>query len=64
MLSAEAVLGQIRVQLGVLQAACRQLSDSLDFVTLLQAVLKLGNHLNEGTARGQADGACQLCSLG
>ena len=40
----------------VLRSACREVQGSLDFTVLLQAVLALGNHLNEGTHKGNASG--------
>ncbi len=53
---------QVREQLGALQAACGVLRASADLMTVLRAVLLTGNHLNEGTARGAADGASPLAS--
>ena len=47
---------QAKGQLGALQVASEQLQASTDFMTLLQAVLALGNHLNKGTMRGAASG--------
>jgi len=47
---------QVRGQLDVLRGACEQLTACGDFMALLQAVLTLGNHLNEGTMRGAASG--------
>ena len=47
---------QVRDNLGVLRGACEQLMGCGDFMVLLQAVLSLGNHLNEGTMRGAASG--------
>ncbi|BDA50905.1 probable formin-like protein 14 at C-terminar half [Coccomyxa sp. Obi] len=47
---------QVRGNLDVLRGACDQLTDCGDFMVLLQAVLSLGNHLNEGTMRGAASG--------
>lgn len=47
----------MRGQLGALQAACAALKGSADLMTVLRAVLLTGNHLNEGTHRGAADGA-------
>lgn len=47
---------QVRGQLEVLRSACREVQGSQDFTTLLQAVLALGNHLNEGTHKGNASG--------
>ena len=46
----------MRGQLEVLRSACREVQGSQDFTTLLQAVLALGNHLNEGTHKGNASG--------
>ena len=43
-------------QMGVLAAACAELRDCPPFMKLLQAVLELGNHLNQGTQRGAAAG--------
>jgi hypothetical protein len=40
----------------MLRGACDQLTGCSDFMVLLQAVLTLGNHLNEGTMRGSASG--------
>ena len=51
---------QVREQLGALQAACAALRGSADLMTVLRAVLLTGNHLNEGTHRGAADGALPL----
>lgn len=48
---------QARGQLEALKEASEQLQASTDFMTLLQAVLALGNHLNKGTMRGAASGA-------
>ncbi len=53
-------------QLDVLRSSCDQLTGCSDFMVLLQAVLTLGNHLNEGTMRGAASGAAVvnfLCIL-
>ena len=47
---------QARGQLEALKMASEQLQTSTDFMTLLQAVLALGNHLNKGTMRGAASG--------
>ena len=47
---------QVRGQLEVVRSACREVQGSQDFTTLLQAVLALGNHLNEGTHKGNASG--------
>ncbi|KAK9825141.1 hypothetical protein WJX81_003866 [Elliptochloris bilobata] len=49
-------LHRVREQLGALQAACGALKGSTDLMTVLRAVLLTGNHLNEGTHRGAADG--------
>ena len=51
-----AVPNQVRDNLAVLAGACDQLTSCSDFMVLLQAVLSLGNHLNEGTMRGAASG--------
>eukprot|EP00884_Botryococcus_braunii_P003894 jgi/Botrbrau1/13505/Bobra.0082s0098.1 len=51
-----ASLSRVEAQLLLLREACAQLHTSADFMALLQAVLKLGNHLNEGTMRGAAAG--------
>ena len=50
------VQAQVRGQLDVLRSACREVQGSQDFTSLLQAVLALGNHLNEGTHKGNASG--------
>ena len=50
---------QVRGNLDVLRGACDQLTGCGDFMVLLQAVLSLGNHLNEGTMRGAASGEPQ-----
>ncbi|KAK9806804.1 hypothetical protein WJX72_003461 [[Myrmecia] bisecta] len=47
---------RVREQLDLLKRACGELGGSQDFMALLQAVLALGNHLNEGTMRGAAAG--------
>ena len=60
--SCEWVCGvQVRGQLEVVRSASREVQGSQDFTSLLQAVLALGNHLNEGTHKGNASGAL-LCS--
>ena len=51
-------LVQVRGQLEVLMSASEELMACGDFMILLRAVLTLGNHLNEGTMRGSASGAC------
>ena len=51
---------QARSQLEVLSRACQEVQGSQDFTTLLQAVLALGNHLNEGTHKGNASGLSTL----
>jgi hypothetical protein len=43
-------------QLALVRAACQQLRSCEPFLKLLQAVLELGNHLNQGTQRGAAAG--------
>ena len=48
---------QVRGQLEVVRSASREVQGSQDFTSLLQAVLALGNHLNEGTHKGNASGA-------
>lgn len=47
---------QVRGQLEVLRGACREVQGSQNFTTLLRAILALGNHLNEGTHKGNASG--------
>ena len=47
---------QVRSQLEVLSRASQEVQGSQDFTALLQAVLALGNHLNEGTHKGNASG--------
>ena len=47
---------QVRGQLDILRNACREVQGSQDFTALLQAVLALGNHLNQGTHKGNASG--------
>jgi hypothetical protein len=42
--------------LEVVRAACSELQGCAAFTKLLQAVLELGNHLNQGTQRGAAAG--------
>lgn len=51
------LLRQVRGQLAVLEAACRQLEGSEAWVVLLQEILATGNRLNAGTQRGSAVGA-------
>lgn len=51
---------QVHSQLDVLRGSCDQLTGCSDFMVLLQAVLTLGNHLNEGTMRGAASGGTSL----
>ena len=46
----------MRSQLEVLSRASQEVQSSQDFTALLQAVLALGNHLNEGTHKGNASG--------
>ncbi len=57
------VCAQVRDNLGVLRGACEQLMGCGDFMVLLQAVLSLGNHLNEGTMRGAASGQTRSLPL-
>ena len=47
---------QVKSQLEVVRSACREVQGSQDFTTLLRAILALGNHLNEGTHKGNASG--------
>lgn len=47
---------QVQSQLEVLSNASQEVQGSQDFTALLQAVLALGNHLNEGTHKGNASG--------
>lgn len=54
---------QVREQLGVLEAACRQLQASEAWVVLLQEILVTGNRLNAGTQRGSAVGAPPTVAL-
>ncbi|KAK9817525.1 hypothetical protein WJX74_007435 [Apatococcus lobatus] len=54
--SFSSTINRARGQLEALQKASEQLQASTDFMTLLQAVLALGNHLNKGTMRGAASG--------
>ena len=42
--------------LGILQAACKELSECDDFVKVLEATLAVGNHLNQQGKNGQAAG--------
>ena len=50
----------MKSQLEVVRSACREVQGSQDFTTLLRAILALGNHLNEGTHKGNASGASPL----
>ncbi len=59
----EGLPDQVRGNLEVLRGACDQLTGCGDFMVLLQAVLSLGNHLNEGTMRGAASGEPQIYQL-
>ena len=49
-------VAQVREQLTVLQAACKAVQGSQLFIQLLQAVLSVGNYLNQGTFKGNAPG--------
>ncbi|KAL0019924.1 hypothetical protein WJX77_010272 [Trebouxia sp. C0004] len=49
-------INRVRGQLEVLRGACREVQGSQNFTTLLRAILALGNHLNEGTHKGNASG--------
>ncbi|CAM0906542.1 unnamed protein product [Alopecurus aequalis] len=44
----------LRKSFGTLEAACSDLRSSILFMKLLDAVLKTGNHMNDGTNRGEA----------
>jgi len=47
---------QVREQLEQLQKACQEAHASQGIINLLRAVLSAGNHLNNGTFKGQASG--------
>ena len=47
---------QVREHLGLLQAACQEVQASNGLIHLLQAVLGVGNYLNQGTFKGNAPG--------
>ena len=55
---------QVQKQLDSLQDACNELQGSDGFMTLLKAVLALGNHLNQGTHKGNATGVCTVQNRG
>ncbi|KAF3329101.1 formin-like protein 16 [Carex littledalei] len=55
-------VANVRQSLQVLQHACKELRGSALFFKLLEAVLKAGNRMNAGTARGNAQ-AFNLASL-
>lgn len=48
---------QVREQLIVLQTACKEVQSSQLLIQLLQAVLGVGNYLNQGTFKGNAPGS-------
>ena len=54
---------QVKGQLDILRSACQEVQGSQDFTALLQAVLALGNHLNQCTHKGNASGDMQLQPL-
>ncbi|KAK3125551.1 hypothetical protein QOZ80_7BG0606420 [Eleusine coracana subsp. coracana] len=47
-------LNYLRKSFGTLEAACADLRNSKQFLKLLDAVLKTGNRMNDGTNRGEA----------
>ena len=47
---------QVREQLEMLQVGCKEVRASQGLIHLLQAVLGAGNHLNQGTFKGNAGG--------
>ncbi|KAL5198397.1 hypothetical protein ABZP36_001909 [Zizania latifolia] len=47
-------LNYLRTSFGTLEAACAELRSSKLFLKLLDAVLKTGNRMNDGTNRGEA----------
>lgn len=51
------VVWQVREQLQVVQLGCKEVHASRGLIHLLQAVLGAGNHLNQGTFKGNAGGA-------
>ncbi|KAH7307408.1 hypothetical protein KP509_22G057800 [Ceratopteris richardii] len=48
-------ISQITESIKILETACARIRDSRLFLKLLEAVLKTGNLMNRGTARGQAE---------
>ena len=50
-------VAQVREQLVLLQAACQEVQGSQLLIQLLQAVLGVGNYLNQGTFKGNAPGS-------
>ena len=46
----------MREQLVLLQKACQEVQTSQLLIQLLQAVLGVGNYLNQGTFKGNAPG--------
>jgi hypothetical protein len=54
---------QILAPLETIQSACRSIRTSETFRTILAVILSLGNYMNGGTNRGQADGFELLSAL-
>ncbi|KAF5726778.1 formin y 2 domain-containing family protein [Tripterygium wilfordii] len=55
-------ISQLKESLQTLEAACKELRSQRLFMKLLEAILKAGNRMNAGTARGNAQ-AFKLTSL-
>lgn len=53
-------VAQVREQLMLLQAACQEVQGSQLLIQLLQAVLGVGNYLNQGTFKGNAPGLAPI----